>query len=250
MAAIRPLTILPRAFGLPDFSKRSVRSELMDDPALDENALYETLRSFEAVNRIISRTHALIRKTIFRDIERRKVTAVTLLDIGAGGCEVGRWFARECRDRGIACRVYCLDADPRAVKFGRETCKDYPNVTVMEFDALKLADLTFPVDYIFSNHFLHHLDSSGVRSVMELVGTCAKRGFVMQDLHRHVLWYLGFSAVAGVLWRRGWTFADGQVSIKRGFTRGELLQLCAQAGVRCSVKPSAPGHFCLTNLAA
>lgn len=234
----------------PDLSRRSARPELMDDPERDEATLCSTLDSFRGVNRFISRTRRLLKRTIIHDLTRRKAASVSLLDIGAGGCDEGRWFVKECQKLGVDCTVYCLDADPRAVRYARDACRSEPSITIIEANALNLADLNLSVDYIFSNHFLHHLDNAAIPVVLRLIGEHARRGFVLQDLHRHPVWYVGFIVIAALLWRRGWTFSDGLSSIARGFTRAELAGFCGKTGVDCRVARSAPGHWCLTNLPA
>jgi SAM-dependent methyltransferase len=222
----------------------------MDDRNLDERALVETLDSFKPINRLISRTRHLLRRTVVRDMLQRKATAARLLDLGSGGCDEARWFVKECRKYGIEGTVVCLDADPRAVRYARHACRDESSIEIVEADALRLRELNLSVDYIFSNHFLHHLDSAVIPDMLRQIQSSAPRGFALQDLHRHPVWYFGFGLIGALAWRRGWTFADGLSSISRGFARTELVDLCRKAGVECRVMRSAPGHWCLTNIPA
>ena len=236
--------------GWPDLSHRSHLPELMDDPGRDPKQLFETLDSFKAINRFISQTRSLLRRTVIRDMLRRRVDSARLLDLGSGGCDEARWFVGECRKHGIKGTVICLDADPRAVRYARNACRNESAIEVVEADALRLAELNLSVDYIFSNHFFHHLDNTVIPGMLRQIQSCAQRGFILQDLHRHPLWYFAFSLIGTLAWRRGWTFVDGLSSISRGFTREELVDLCRKAEVECRVLRSAPGHWCLTNLPA
>ena len=237
-----------RSYWIPDLSHRALLSEFMDDITADEKPLFTTLKDFKTINRFVSQTPRVLRETIIADIHRRKASEVTFLDIAAGGCDTGLWFARYCHKHGIACKVYCLDKDPRAIAYAREVCRDEPTLSFIESDVRNIAKLELKVDYAFTNHFFHHLEDHDIPDVFRIIRDCSRFGFVVHDLHRHSIWFLGFTLLGSILWRGGFTFVDGRTSIRRGFKHQELIAYIKLAQVDATISQSGLGHWLVTNI--
>jgi 2-polyprenyl-3-methyl-5-hydroxy-6-metoxy-1,4-benzoquinol methylase len=235
-------------YWLPGLSRREISVELMEDIAADEKLLFETLRDFKGINRLASRVRHVLKTTIIADMKRRNAGEVTFLDIGAGGCDTGLWFARYCRRHGIKCSVYCLDYDPRAHRFASNACRGEPSISFIESDARDIAGLSLNVDYVFTNHFLHHLPDKDIPAMLRAINDCGRYGFVAQDLERHLYWYVGFTVLGSIFWRKGYTFADGRMSIRRGFKRRELEMHVTSAGIKASISRIGMGHWRITNI--
>jgi 2-polyprenyl-3-methyl-5-hydroxy-6-metoxy-1,4-benzoquinol methylase len=235
-------------YWIPDLSHRAESVELMDDTTTDERPLFATLRDFIYINRFVARIQRVLRETIIADIKRRKAREVSLLDIAAGGCDAGLWFARYCRNCDIKCSVFCLDHDPRALRYARDACRHEPSISFIESDARSIASLNLMVDYSFTNHFLHHLPDQDIPGMLRAIRDCCRYGFVVNDLHRHVVWHLGFTLLGSILWRNGFTLADGRMSIRRGFKRAELESYIIRAGIDATVARSGLGHWRITNI--
>lgn len=210
--------------------ERARERELMDDPDADEELLLETVRQFGPINRLLSRSRSLIRRHILADVERRGLTSFTVLDLGAGGCDIAEWLVGAATRRGKAARVLCLDSDPRIVAYARRRVGTNPHLQVLEAPAEALSRLG-PVDYIFANHFLHHLDDREIMRLLPLIREQARYGFVLNDLRRSRLSYLGYTVLSGIFFRGSFAFYDGRLSIRRGFLRGELEELLRRAGM-------------------
>jgi 2-polyprenyl-3-methyl-5-hydroxy-6-metoxy-1,4-benzoquinol methylase len=240
--------VFTREYWMPDLSSRAVSAELMDDTAADERLLFVTLRDFQFVNWFLSRIRQVLHATVIADIRRRKAREVSILDIAAGGCDIGRWFARYCRDRGIACTVYCLDNDPRAIRFAREACRNEPSISLIESDARDIGGLGLSVDYAFTNHFLHHLSDEDIPGMLRAINNCSRHGFVVHDLDRAYWSYICFTILAGILCRDGFTFTDGRMSIRRGFKPAELRRYVSLAGIDATITRSGLGYWRITNI--
>ena len=77
-------------------------------------------------------------------------------------------------------------------------------------------------DFVFSNHFLHHLAWDDIKIFLEKIIARTRLAFVMNDLKRSSWAYLGFTIFSGLLTRRSFHFYDGRLSIRRGFLPDEL----------------------------
>lgn len=233
---------------MPDLSQRAIVSEIMDNETCDEEMLFSTLYNFTRINRFIARTRAVLRTTVMQDIRRRNAHEVSLLDIAAGGCDTAMWFARHCRRLGIACSIYCLDSDPRILRYARQACISEPSIKFIQADAREIGHLNITVDYAFTNHFLHHLPCAEIPAVLRAISGCCRHGFVIQDLDRHFFWYLGFVFMGSIFWRKGFTLADGLMSIRRGFRREDLKAYLDEAGIAAPISRRGLGHWCITDI--
>jgi hypothetical protein len=87
------------------------------------------------------------------------------------------------------------------------------------------------VDVVLVSQVAHHLTS---RSVVDLLRTCdrlARRAVIVADLRRNRLARQAFWCGAQLLGFDDVTIADGMTSIRRGFSRRELMDLLARAGI-------------------
>lgn len=217
---------------------RAGEKELMDDPAADEGMLFATVEQFGAINRIVSRSRTLISRYIFDDAARRGLAEYTVLDLGAGACDIAEWLVEAAHRRGQRPHVICLDSDPRIAAYARRRVAGNDSLEVVEASAEELSRLG-RVDYIFANHFLHHLDDDEIVHLLPAVSRAARNAFVINDLKRSRLSHAGFTLLAAVFFRRTFALRDGQLSIRRGFLRGELENLIRRSGLGAGAR--APG---------
>ncbi len=213
-----------------NWAGRAGDTELMDDPAADEGLLLATVEQFGAINRLVSRSRTLISRYILDDAERRGLAEYTVLDLGAGACDIAEWLVEAARRRGQRPHVICLDSDPRIAAYARRRVAGNDSLEVVEAAAEDLPRLG-PVDYVFANHFLHHLDDDEVIRLLPAVRSAARNAFVLNDLKRSRLSHAGFTVLAALFFRKSFALRDGQLSIRRGFRRGELENLMRRAGL-------------------
>jgi 2-polyprenyl-3-methyl-5-hydroxy-6-metoxy-1,4-benzoquinol methylase len=233
------------------FAHRTVQPELMDDPAADEEQLLAAVRQFRVINILLSRSRSLIRRYILHDARRRGLTSITVIDIGAGGGDIASWIVAAARRIGITAHVICLDKDPRIAAFAREHTAGMPEISVVCDSADNLTALAAthgPIDYIFANHFLHHLSTAEIVDLLPRVAETARRGYLLNDLRRARLSWLGFMILATLLFRNSFARTDGAISIRRGFTRAELRHALATAGQTGRVLARIPGRLAIVSV--
>jgi 2-polyprenyl-3-methyl-5-hydroxy-6-metoxy-1,4-benzoquinol methylase len=163
----------------------------------------------------------LLREHFFTVMEKDPDRVYTLLDVGAGGCDIAIWAAREARLRGLKLNITALDNDKRTLSIASQAIRDYPEIHIVEGNALELGRLG-SFDFVFSNHFLHHLAWDDIKTFLDNVIAQTRIAFVMNDIKRSNWAYLGFTIFSGLLTRRSYHFTDGRLSIRRGFLPEEL----------------------------
>jgi len=218
----------------------------MDCPESSEHLLRNTLRQFWWINLFLTPCHRLLRHHVLKRMRTDPTRAWTMLDVGSGGCDLPMWLIDRCRREGIRLMITCLDHDARVVQFAKQRLARYPEITTLQGDALTLAD-TPPAawDFVFSNHFLHHLSTPQVRHCLQQVVHACREQCIMSDLVRSRLSYVLYTAVAKLLLRNSFAYDDGRLSIRKGFTKREALQLVADHPSLKALRVHAvfPGHL-------
>lgn len=200
------------------FRQRATGAERMDLPDCDEDQLFRTLDQFHGINVLFSRVRGLLKRNVLDDMQSGR--AYHLVDLGAGACDIPVWLLRQAASRGLDLRVNAIDADPRVVRYARKRYGDVNGLKIEEGDALNLEALA-PFDYVFANHFLHHLPDTAVHQVLADAGRLARRGYVFSDLKRSPWSYLAFSLIARI-YRDSFAREDGLLSIRKGFRTGDF----------------------------
>lgn len=207
-----------------DFSRRAELVEEMDRPDCDQAVLYATLRRFELTNRVFTRYRTLLRRHVLSDMRRHPDQAYRFTDLGAGGGDVARWLVDVCRRDKLTVSVRAIEQDPRIARYARESNAGYPEIEVVETDALDPSAWGTP-DYVFAQHLLHHLPDAECVRLLKALDQAALRRYVVSDLRRSRAAYHAFRVAACLL--AGGTFigADGSASIRRGFLEEELRKM-------------------------
>jgi len=214
------LAPLPRAADTP---------ELLDAPAAPAE-LARCLGDVARLNRFggLAVTLGAVRRLLRRLPHGR---AVTVLDVGTGGADIPQALARWARRAGRPLRVLALDRDRPILGVARGGLGRYPEIALLEGDALALPLADRSVDVAMSSLTLHHLEPrEAVRHLAEM-HRVARVGVVVNDLARSRLGYALVWLATRVLARSPMSRHDGPLSVRRAYTPAELRALCAQAGL-------------------
>lgn len=204
----------------------SLGAELLDDPAANPGSVAESLRNIARANRWFGGT-AAVRFGLSRTVgDMPSGSMLTLVDLGTGLGDLPDVAVRWGAARGI--RVVPVGLEVNRVAAGLAQANGLPM-------ALGCAG-TPPirnksVDVVLVSQLAHHLTPT---SIVHLLRTCdllARRAVIVADLRRHPLARTAFWCGARLLGFDSVTMADGVTSLRRGFTRRELVGLMARAGV-------------------
>jgi len=229
---------------LPDLSVRATISELMDEPDCDETRLLRTVRQFASINRKVARYRTILKRWVLADMLNDPKKQYHLVDMGAGGCDIDVWLLKAARNCGLKIHITACDLDPRIIAYAHSVFGQMPGLEIRETNLL--AD-TFdvPVDYVFANHFLHHLTSEEIIHLLRLWQPRVRRRMVFSDLLRSPSAYLGYSALS-LFYPNSFARSDGLISIRKGFVPEELVALTNAAEIEGgSIHRLQPGRLVL-----
>ena len=205
----------------------SIGAELLDDPAADPRAVAESLHNIARANRWFGGATAVrygLRRTLGTV---RPGTALTLVDLGTGLGDLPRVAVQWAAAGGI--RIEPLGIELNRIAAGLARASGVPTALACA-GAPPFADKS--VDVVLVSQVAHHLTS---QSVVDLLRTCdrlARRAVIVADLRRNRWARLAFWCGAQLLGFDHVTITDGLTSIRRGFSRRELLDLLGRAGIR------------------
>jgi 2-polyprenyl-3-methyl-5-hydroxy-6-metoxy-1,4-benzoquinol methylase len=206
---------------MPDFACRAQQPELMDDPALDAGTYAAVIADLARVNTI-----TLARPPTLRWLARatRELPAFSVLDVGFGHGDMLRAIAHWAARAGKQVRLVGVDLNPRSA----------PVAAAATDPALGIEWVTGPAealdwqpDFIISSLVAHHMDDADLSGFISWMQASARHGWLINDLHRHRLAWLGFRLLAGLLRWHPIVQHDGALSVRRAFVRHDWDALLA-----------------------
>lgn len=204
---------------------RSTEEEQMDAPDLDPAVYARVLTDLSDVNRLTLAarpTIAFLRRAT-RDVRRFR-----LLDVGFGQGDMLRAIARWADRRGIGCDLVGIDLNPGSAAVARAAATGFP-IDFRTGDYRDLAGEGF--DVVISSLVAHHMTHGQLIEFIRFMDREARRGWLVNDLHRHALAHFGFPLLARLMrWHRI-VREDGTLSIARSFRPSEWPPLLAEAGI-------------------
>lgn len=235
---------------IPDLKMRYQGPELMDDSKTDYESLFKTLSDLSIINRLISRSFELLRTIIFEDIRRRNLCEVNLMDVGCGGGDIDIWAAKHARKAGIRLNIIGIDHDQKCIDYAMHQCSGYPEIFFIKTSAFRIDKLPFKPDYIFANHFLHHLEDFQIPKILKLFCSKAEIGFLINDLQRSPISYFLFFLLRCLFSGREMTWHDGLLSIRKGFSRQDISSYLhiAQLSTPVHTRTIPPGRIVISNI--
>jgi len=208
-----------------DLSVRSNETELMDDLSRPDSEFVEAYNELTAVNKHLGGIRA-VERFLPED-------TMSVLDVAAGGCDVGEALASRRK-----CRAVSLDMNPRGLKMARQTAP-------VAGDALQLpfADRTF--DAVICSLFFHHLTTAECVSVLREMWRVARRIVIVNDLHRNRVAHASIRVLSALFSRSTMFRNDSAASVRRAFRPAELVDVAKTAGVPARVYRSFPYRLVL-----
>jgi Methyltransferase domain len=155
---------------------------------------------------------------------------LTVLDVGAGAADIPVALVRWARSTGRRIRVFALDRDNPTLKYACGQVAGYPEITLIQGDALALPVRPGSVDVAISALTLHHLQPDETTRYLTEMDAAARVGWVVNDVVRGRGAYRLVWLLTRVFSRSAMARHDGPMSILRSYTPPEVVALCEKAG--------------------
>jgi 2-polyprenyl-3-methyl-5-hydroxy-6-metoxy-1,4-benzoquinol methylase len=215
---------------MPDkFSHRSYESELLDDPHIPKELLFQNLRELDFINRTLG-GHRISMKGIKKLVtEKNKIYHIA--DLGCGGGDIMKCIARWAKAKGFKVKLTGVDRNADVINYLREYCKDYPEIASVVSDYRDFLRMGHTIDIIHCSLFCHHLKDAELTELFSYMNHFIKTGFIINDLQRNWLAYYGVQIITHLLNGSKLSKNDGPISILRAFRREEINTLLQKARI-------------------
>ena len=204
---------------------RAIAAERMDSPDLDPAIYAAVLGDLAKVNRVTMAA----RPTLAFLGRASPRPGFRLLDVGFGHGDMLRTIARWAKRRGIDAELVGIDLNPNSAAAARGATPAEVEIAYRTGDYAALGDERW--DFVISSLVAHHMSHDQLIAFLRFMEANAKRGWLINDLHRHAFAWRGFPLLARSM---GWheiVRADGQLSIARSYRPDEWPPILREAGI-------------------
>ncbi|MDB5098851.1 MAG: SAM-dependent methyltransferase [Cyanobacteria bacterium RYN_339] len=210
---------------------RTDEPELIDLPTTPWEDVLKGMRDVQRLNKLLL-TYNVLLDTLLRHVRWPEGRPLRVLDVGTGLADIPRALVRMARQRGAAIEVVGLDLNARILEMASEHTARYPEIRLVQGDALALPFEAGHFDAALNHLALHHLPTDGhVRFFQELDRVVRPGGAVMVgDLERSHL-NVALARPFLALFTSEIAQHDGIVSILKALSAEELTDVLARTGL-------------------
>ena len=218
-----------------NFASRSEERELMDDPQISKDVLHAVLKDINKANSLLGGNRITINsiKKLIRENPRK---TYSILDVGCGDGSMMRALAQFFRKLDISVRLVGWDISETALKLGRSHTSEFPEIEFHRMDVSKEPTKIEVFDFVISTLTLHHFSEAQIPNLMKMLLSRSRIAIVINDLQRSRIAYALFKGFSAIFIRTAIAKNDGLLSIKRGFTRKELIEHSKKIGGEHQIK--------------
>jgi 2-polyprenyl-3-methyl-5-hydroxy-6-metoxy-1,4-benzoquinol methylase len=177
-------------------------------------------------------------RALFSALQELQPPPTSFLDIGCGGGE----FVCMLAQRYPQAHILGIDIDALAIEHAQqlvEQCKkniSLPSsvegcVNFAQKSFLDLDDTPNAFEVVLATLVCHHLNDEQLIDFLKKSVRIARRAVILSDLHCHWLARIGFNGIAALFYRNRLFQHDGELSIRKGFTRENWEAYLQAAGV-------------------
>ncbi len=200
--------------------KRSYKAEIMDDFSIQDERIDIALRELKTINKFlggISTTKSALK--YFVDSEKKEIK---VFDIGSGSSD----NLTASNNKSLRLQIISVDKNLRVLKSSDNTSEK------INSDAFDLPFKDNSCDIVHLALFLHHFKEYEIQKLLMEFLRIAKRGIIINDLQRSYLALIGIKLLTILFSKSEMVKNDAPLSVKRGFSKSELLKILSDAGIK------------------
>jgi len=213
-----------------NFKKRSLQTELMDDPVISSKDYQDCLRDLGIVNRgtlayrpVLNWLRQITKRLSFK-------RTISILDVGSGGGDTLRHIAKWAAKHNKPVDLLGVDLNGWSKQYADQVT---PASVPITFKTANIFDLdeSQNFDFIISSLFTHHLTDEQLVQFLQWMDKHATYGWLINDLHRHPIAYYFSKYVFRFLRLHYMVQNDGPISVARAFTKADWEKYLKAAGI-------------------
>ncbi len=214
-----------------DFSQRSPQKELLDSDNIPFADIQRNMKELAFINTYLG-GHAITIDGVKRLVDKNQgESPLVICEIGCGGGDNIRAIARWCKRKKIKAAFIGIDINPECIEVARQNVSALSCSLIASDYSLAIFKDMQP-DIIFSSLFCHHFSNEELTRMLGWMHTNARKGFFINDLHRHWLAYYSIKGLTQLFSSSYLVKNDAPLSVRRGFLKQEWEQLLNSAGLQ------------------
>lgn len=228
--------------------QRVIREEEMDASDLADARYLKVLADLARVNLVtLAARPTLAFVSEIMALTTSSTGPLRLLDVGFGQGDMLRAIARLAQSRGRAVELVGVDLNPRSEVAARAATDTALPIRWITGDYQDLAGQKW--DMIISSLVAHHMSDLERIAFLRFMESEARCGWMINDLHRQRLPFVGYPLLASLLLVDPIVRRDGQLSIARSFRADEWQDMLAHAGISdAQVRRWFPWRLCVERI--
>jgi 2-polyprenyl-3-methyl-5-hydroxy-6-metoxy-1,4-benzoquinol methylase len=225
---------------------RATADELMDADDLDADTYAAVVHDLARVNTLTLARRPTI--GFLGEVRRRHGgSPLKILDVGFGDGDMLRAIARWAARQGQPVTLVGIDLNPRSVSAARDATPSDMAIDYRTGDYAALAGEHW--DIVLSSLVAHHMTRSQLVAFLRFMDAESRKGWFVNDLHRHGFAYLGFPLLATLMRCHPIVRHDGRLSIARSYRPDEWAPILAEVGIKgAHVTRVFPFRLCVAGL--
>lgn len=211
-----------------DLSNRSLQKELLDAADIPFADIQQNMKELNSVNHLLG-GHAITLQG-FKALAKQVDQPISICEIGCGGGDNLRVLYNYAQEKNIPIRLIGIDIKQSCIQFAAAQNSDM-QATWLCSDYRTANMKALAPDIIFSSLFCHHFSRPDLLLMMRWMHEHSKRGFFINDLHRHPLAYYSIKWLTGLFSKSYLVKHDAPLSVARGFKKEEWVSILKDAGI-------------------
>jgi 2-polyprenyl-3-methyl-5-hydroxy-6-metoxy-1,4-benzoquinol methylase len=219
---------------MPDFSRRKIEEELMDDLNSAGTVIETTLRELDIINKYLGGNKATI-VPVQKYLRKNPDKETKVLDLGCGSGEILKLIAKWAAREHINVKLIGVDANPNIVRYAEKHCEEFPNIEFQTVNIFSEEFQSLEADIVLCTLFLHHFEDHNLK---ELLTDLNQRSslIVINDLHRHWFAYYSIKWLTNTFSNSAMVRNDACLSVERAFSKSDLKNLLRAIAAKYSLK--------------
>ena len=205
------------------FLKRSYSPEIMDDFSILDERIDDALKELSVANKYLGGI-STSREGLKLLLNGNNKDNISILDIGAGASDILQYLNKKFR----SLKFTSLELNKRACVYLRKNSVS----DIVCADSRKLPVKEKQFDVVHASLFLHHFKEEEIKKLLKELLKICREGVIINDLRRSVFALMGIKIISVLLSRSEMFKNDGPLSVKRGFVRGDLLNILSELQVK------------------
>ena len=192
----------------------------MDDFSIQDERIDGALSELKIINKFLGGISTT--KSALSYFVQSKKDELKILDIGSGSSD----NLLSAKSKYPDLHIFSIDKNLRALSSSKYLTKK------INSDAFNLPFKNNSCDIVHAALFLHHFAEAQIQILLKEFLRIAERGVIINDLQRSYFALLGIKILTVLFSKSEMVKNDGPLSVKRGFTKAELVKLFEDAGVQ------------------